>query len=1728
MANDPFANFVEDASASASPAASDPFANFHPDPETPFEAAKAYMGTSPGIPADISALPPDQQFPAYFAKTKAYHEVAPGKVYAGEAWDAIKNPGRTAGQIGDALSGIGSSLYGGLSSLSDTATAAQRDHPFTWQFRMLPAAAAGAATGISDFGNTIENAIEKGQQVTEAIDPTAADAETLTRNRAYADFIDRQTRDKKAAAAESLKQTTGYPAIFDASAQVAPFLLPGGASLEGAGAATKVGSLVEGGINKAVPFLLGRGAQALGATGEAAASHGALGGVAALGGTLYHGGVAALPAAAGEAIVGAGLQAAKPAFTALKGIGKGIAEDAPNVLGKFYTKADLAADARSAGQITGAGINTLAATGTGLLYGVAGAPAGQEDTGAIQGAAMGLPFAPLAVWHGGFARQGAEQSAKNATFREMGAPDYGDPSIDSAHAAAIKTLPQVDQDELNTARGFYRNVPGKDGSLVRIVVYSNPDFLSSLAGVSKDALPAGAQTGAGYFNEANNTAYINADLAKGKMGATISQALGHEGTHALHSALGNLNPEMLASLNQSTHDSSLVNGQPTDSFRAFMQSYNGGNPVDWDALPPDAPEGEKSKAYYLREVGAQTGLAVDALKNPGKFALPPEASDVVLNAIGDWARKIGLKQAPDITQALPGRVPGRPIPADPILFAKTQDAFRAVGQADRTAPAPVEPIAIPPKTTPVVRPVSTAPASAPDPIPAAPTGTAIDRNTPAYQNALSVLTLAPKFGGQGMSRTDAMAKLDAAAMHPNVKNTVSDYIFFALQGRPRDERAASESPTPVQTAQPAAQTPNSASVPLPSSGAVPPTAVAPGTEPASGAPVPPTSEVPAGTTPPIVGTPVPISQPGSARSEAPTSQPPEPTSLPQGERTSGDVTSATGSGQPAPTGETVQSEVGRNTTAIAEPEKIAAPSVQAPPAENAPQPSGLSADDIAKIEAETEANHQPNPYPRTAPEKRVEKQAADLAKAKRNAVLDAHKTTIPVGDNRVQLKIDPLTKDRSFTGKRFVAGDALHDSILSSLDGASQQHLAEIQDAIATGKPVNMDYASAPKGRTQQTAQERREAQAKSTASDRASGDSLAQEADKLFYPFAVGVTKDGHVTTFGFSPDKLLGNGKKLLDYFINSGRELPYNDVNDPRFIADVAGYNRNHANGVNGQGTRQLVPTDHIGVPETPDGYEPYVMTRDRADFMNALMGNQDAQSKSATAVKAQALRVFAKANGITPDEAGEVNSLRAEINAAGDLQSGPDVGTKAVLEKPFETLRVDNIIGTKPASNAPPESTNLRAQAFRGDRQQLTKEGFPSANFAGSGFLPASEAGSKPSEVKEARKAWAEQGVKSPFFKRFFGDWQNNPADASKVTNANGEPLTVYHGTSRGDRVGNRFRANRATSGPMAFFTDDPVIAQKYSEGKADTSLEKPEDYRDWFKYKPPGSRGEVNITQAWHYLSPDERAQLTRDLPRIGYENDYDGTGPFVNSGKSIMDQEGWKYALREARGNALDAAKEVWLNSGELFDREPEFLDVLKAAGFDKVRLDDPNATQPKVYQTFLNIRNPLVTDSIPPDVMSALEQKANRIRKKPVAYGADAWDKNTRDARDWMQALREDYAKGENSHAWSSIPDWVTDKLREFGYDGIKDTGGKMGGDSHNVWIPFEDTQVKSAVPHGQEGSNRGTFDPQDPRINFLPGNATNRVTLPAVRPARKTTFALPISRTVQDDRKRPILLRP
>ena len=298
-------------------------------------------------------------------------------------------------------------------------------------------------------------------------------------------------------------------------------------------------------------------------------------------------------------------------------------------------------------------------------------------------------------------------------------------------------------------------------------------------------------------------------------------------------------------------------------------------------------------------------------------------------------------------------------------------------------------------------------------------------------------------------------------------------------------------------------------------------------------------------------------------------------------------------------------------------------------------------------------------------------------------------------------------------------------------------------------------------------------------------------------------------------------------------------------------------------------------------------------------------------------------------------------------------------------------------------------------------------------------------------------------------------------APELRDEDGKIKPFYHGTARADRVGYVFDPKRATSGPMAYFTDDPDIATNYSKDKADTSLAYDSDYDSY------ETQFQVNgkpVTEYWNTLTAAEKKVMTEKIKQVTLD---DNDNIVLKPGNRYGIGNFNDYELHRAKGNALSVLVDGWLNDGTLWNEESRFLDVLKAVGIDQAQYNDPDYREEKVYQAYLNITNPYNTGKLDQSFIDDLQSyvdNADMSRYATDNAQADMWDKNGIPIEDWLERLQDDLDNG-TTHAWTTVPDVVTDFLKDSGYDGIVDQGGKHGGDQHTVAIPFYSNQIKEVT---------------------------------------------------------------
>lgn len=105
-------------------------------------------------------------------------------------------------------------------------------------------------------------------------------------------------------------------------------------------------------------------------------------------------------------------------------------------------------------------------------------------------------------------------------------------------------------------------------------------------------------------------------------------------------------------------------------------------------------------------------------------------------------------------------------------------------------------------------------------------------------------------------------------------------------------------------------------------------------------------------------------------------------------------------------------------------------------------------------------------------------------------------------------------------------------------------------------------------------------------------------------------------------------------------------------------------------------------------------------------------------------------------------------------------------------------------------------------------------------------------------------WLQTRTKA--FKKWFGDWENDPENSSKVVDENGEPKVLFHGTNENfnefniDYGGSNTKAKNGILG--FFFTDDKKVAESFGENLLPVFLKLNNDILTlgYFKYNKDGS------------------------------------------------------------------------------------------------------------------------------------------------------------------------------------------------------------------------------------------------------------------------------------------------
>ncbi|WP_342345860.1 hypothetical protein [Kingella potus] len=126
------------------------------------------------------------------------------------------------------------------------------------------------------------------------------------------------------------------------------------------------------------------------------------------------------------------------------------------------------------------------------------------------------------------------------------------------------------------------------------------------------------------------------------------------------------------------------------------------------------------------------------------------------------------------------------------------------------------------------------------------------------------------------------------------------------------------------------------------------------------------------------------------------------------------------------------------------------------------------------------------------------------------------------------------------------------------------------------------------------------------------------------------------------------------------------------------------------------------------------------------------------------------------------------------------------------------------------------------------------------------------------------------VRTPAFKAWFGDWENDAANASKVVNPNtGEPLVVYHGTRADFDVFDTEKQGNGWLGRGFYFAGDKKLAKTFGRKMLQSFL----NVRNPFTVQGDSAYSEVKKAYA-------ADRDLQSDIAPVLKENGHDGV--FIN------------------------------------------------------------------------------------------------------------------------------------------------------------------------------------------------------------------------------------------------------
>ena len=292
----------------------------------------------------------------------------------------------------------------------------------------------------------------------------------------------------------------------------------------------------------------------------------------------------------------------------------------------------------------------------------------------------------------------------------------------------------------------------------------------------------------------------------------------------------------------------------------------------------------------------------------------------------------------------------------------------------------------------------------------------------------------------------------------------------------------------------------------------------------------------------------------------------------------------------------------------------------------------------------------------------------------------------------------------------------------------------------------------------------------------------------------------------------------------------------------------------------------------------------------------------------------------------------------------------------------------------------------------------------------------------------------QVVRTKAFKNWFGDWENDPENASKVLDKNGEPKIVYHGTNNDFTI---FDKNKL--GEKNFFAESASLGFFFAGNIKTSEAYIGMNSMDWAgvqfgayddiinKYKPELDSINKDIQQIYEKYRKQEKDNIKKLQDEI--------IEKIRETYKDFSENDSKNIFLRDINWDEINRLAQEENNLNGNTQKLKELNDKIKSEIEAKWKIKT-NAN-PRIISLFLNIRNPYIIDY------------ANN-KQTDLSQDIKTAIKNTNDGV-------------------------IFNNLNDG--DGVDD-----------IFVVFDSEQIKLA-----DGTNT-TFDRNNPDIRFAKGGDTNR----------------------------------